>query len=76
MTTEKLKTQTISYPSIKVDKSMKLRLLKACVAGEICPDEFPELFQVTPKNLKLLTDEELDAQIKELERKNRLIDGH
>jgi hypothetical protein len=29
---------------------------------------------VAPKNVKLMTDEELDAQIKELERKNKMID--
>jgi hypothetical protein len=59
---------------IKIDKYMKIRLLKACAAGEMNVDDFPELFNVAPKNVKLMTDEELDAQIKELERKNKMID--
>jgi len=59
--------------TIKITKDMKLRLLKACVAGELNPDDFPELFQVATKSLKLLTDSELDAQIIELERKNKMI---
>jgi len=67
--------QPTSYPSVKIDKDMKLRLLKACAAGELFPDDFPELFAVTPKALRFLTDEQLDAKIKELERKNKMIKG-
>lgn len=67
--------QTTSYPSIKIDKDMKLRLLKACAAGEINPEDFPELFSITPMNVRFLTDEQLDTKINELERKRRMIKG-
>lgn len=66
--------QPIIYPSIKIDKNMKLRLLKACAAGEISPEDFPELFAITPMNLRFLSDEQLEAQIKELERKHKMIE--
>jgi hypothetical protein len=70
---DKTKETPTSYPSIKIDKDMKLRLLKACAAGEINPEDFPELFAITPRSLRFLTDDQLDAQIKEYERKNRMI---
>lgn len=73
MTTQK-NNQQISYPPIKIDKDMKLRLLKACAAGEINPEDFPELFSITPMNLRFLSDDQLDTKIKELERKRRMID--
>ena len=46
-------------PVVKIDKSMKIRLLKACAAGELRPDDFPELFYVADISLQLMTDEEL-----------------
>lgn len=72
---DKTKNQPTGYPPIKIDKDMKLRLLKACAAGEINPENFPELFAVTPMNLRFLTDEQLDTKINELERKRRMIKG-
>lgn len=72
----KIKNQPISYPSIKIDKDMKIRLFKACAAGELRPENFPELFSITPMNLRFLSDEQLDTMIKELERKRSMINEH
>lgn len=69
------KKPVITYPVIRIDKSMKLRLLKACAAGEMVPSEFPELFAVTPMNLRFMSDEDLDAKIKEYEKKLKTIKG-
>ena len=55
---------------------MKIRLLKACVAGELNPEDFPELFEITPMNLRFMSDEQLEAEIKEYERKYRMINEH
>ena len=52
------------YPAVKLDRSLKVRLLKACAEGELRPVDFPELFAITPMNLNLLTDEELKEVIK------------
>jgi hypothetical protein len=58
---------------IKITKDLKVRLLKAIIANDLDSDNFPELFEVASKSLKLLTDEELDAEIKEFDRKWRLM---
>ena len=50
-------------PVVKIGKDMKIRLLKACAAGELLSDEFPELFYVVPKSLQFKSDEELQEII-------------
>lgn len=52
-------TTKSKYLPVKIDKYMKIRLLKACVAGVIHPEHFPELFAITPVSLQLLSDKEL-----------------
>ncbi len=52
--------------TIKIDRSLKLRLLRAIQSGCLDVDSFPELFDLQSVNTRLLTTTERDTLINEL----------
>lgn len=53
---------------IKIERSMKIRLLEAIKTGYLETDTIPELFEIAPQSIKTMTREQLEAEIKRIQK--------